>query len=406
MSTSGHAETDGQTERIQRSIGEVLRMFVNENRDNWVKYLPKIEFALNDTIHSGTKFTPFYADMGRNPSKPSSMLAIGETDESETERAARLEHIEREVKHNLLAAQERMRRAADRNRREHDIVIGDYVWVEASYFGKGYKKPPKFESKRYGPYKVLGRTSTNTYKLEFPSSYRSHTNVNVKFLTKTPANTRITTILHPKTMPTAGNEYVVESIVDHKWMRGGKRWKFRVRWEGYQPCADTWEPLEHLYGAADVLLDYAHRHKLGNVVASLENVKTQPGKVAENPRLANIEVDDTVRRELFYDVNMDIPSWEDDLEPKSYANNRVPARAVEYYITHGTREQREAARRVQTSTQPQSPNTPSSSSSESSSDGSEESEQSSGSSEGQLSPHVNVSVGPTGGTHVVWDSDE
>lgn len=41
------------------------------------------------------------------------------------------------------------------------------------------------------------------------------------------------------------DEYVVESIVDHRGPAGGyprQALEFKVRWQGYEPAEDTWEP--------------------------------------------------------------------------------------------------------------------------------------------------------------------
>jgi hypothetical protein len=47
------------------------------------------------------------------------------------------------------------------------------------------------------------------------------------------------------------DEYIVEAIIDHK--KVGKRktdWEFLVRWSGYEPSEDTWEPLKNVKDVA------------------------------------------------------------------------------------------------------------------------------------------------------------
>ena len=48
MSTAYHPQTDGQTERMNRTMEEMLRAFVNEKHDNWDQLLVTAEFAYND----------------------------------------------------------------------------------------------------------------------------------------------------------------------------------------------------------------------------------------------------------------------------------------------------------------------------------------------------------------------
>ena len=64
FSTANHPQTDGQTERMNRVIEDVLRAFVNHKQDNWDKLLPLCEFAINSSYQSSTSSTPFYLNYG------------------------------------------------------------------------------------------------------------------------------------------------------------------------------------------------------------------------------------------------------------------------------------------------------------------------------------------------------
>ena len=51
-STVYHPKTDGQTERTNKTLEDMLRMYVDKNQHSWDKWLHMIEFAYNDDIHS------------------------------------------------------------------------------------------------------------------------------------------------------------------------------------------------------------------------------------------------------------------------------------------------------------------------------------------------------------------
>jgi len=70
MSTAFQSQTDGQTERMNASMEQYLQVFVNHQRDDWVKWLPLAEFAANDGGSETTKCTPFYAIQGTDPRMP------------------------------------------------------------------------------------------------------------------------------------------------------------------------------------------------------------------------------------------------------------------------------------------------------------------------------------------------
>ena len=55
-------------------------------------------------------------------------------------------------------------------------------------------------------------------------------------------------------------EYSIEAIVGHHRKRRGMEWL--VRWEGYGPQFDTWEPTSYLRNAPIVLSKYKWSHGL------------------------------------------------------------------------------------------------------------------------------------------------
>ena len=70
MSSSHHPETDGQSERMHRSVEQVLRCYVSSRQDDWDQLLPMAEFALNSTKSISTGHTPAFVVYGREPTLP------------------------------------------------------------------------------------------------------------------------------------------------------------------------------------------------------------------------------------------------------------------------------------------------------------------------------------------------
>ncbi|KAF1316229.1 reverse transcriptase, partial [Globisporangium splendens] len=73
MSTAAHPETDGQTERVNRVLEDVLRSYTTSFKE-WSDYLPLAEFALNNSTHVSTGHSPFYVNYGIHPRVPASIM--------------------------------------------------------------------------------------------------------------------------------------------------------------------------------------------------------------------------------------------------------------------------------------------------------------------------------------------
>src|SRR5438128_9078001 len=65
--TAFHLETDEQTERVNQSLEQYLRMFSNYEQNNWSELLPMAEFLYNNSITTATGLFSFYANYRYHP---------------------------------------------------------------------------------------------------------------------------------------------------------------------------------------------------------------------------------------------------------------------------------------------------------------------------------------------------
>src|SRR3954453_18286229 len=71
LSSTYHPQSDGQSERVNQVLEQYLRCFLNYQQDNWLELLPLAEFAYNNSAHSSTNLTPFFANYGFHPAADS-----------------------------------------------------------------------------------------------------------------------------------------------------------------------------------------------------------------------------------------------------------------------------------------------------------------------------------------------
>ncbi|OXU16423.1 hypothetical protein TSAR_016666 [Trichomalopsis sarcophagae] len=58
------------SERVMRELGKFFRMYCSETHTAWARYLPQVNYWLNHTAHSTTKYTPYelhYGVPNKNP---------------------------------------------------------------------------------------------------------------------------------------------------------------------------------------------------------------------------------------------------------------------------------------------------------------------------------------------------
>ena len=79
FSSSHHLQTDGQTEVVNRSLGNLLRSLVGENPRQLDLVLSQAEFAYNRSHNRTTGKTPFEVVTGVNPITPLDLTPLPTT---------------------------------------------------------------------------------------------------------------------------------------------------------------------------------------------------------------------------------------------------------------------------------------------------------------------------------------
>ena len=113
--TSGyHPEGDGQTERVNQTLEQYLRIYCNYQQDNWSSLLPLAEFTYNNAPSVTTGVSPFFANKGYNPAitiHPEYNLVSYKAQNYVTD----LAELHEELQKAILLSQERYQVSADRN---------------------------------------------------------------------------------------------------------------------------------------------------------------------------------------------------------------------------------------------------------------------------------------------------
>ncbi|GBM89536.1 Transposon Tf2-6 polyprotein [Araneus ventricosus] len=133
MTTAYHPQTNGLTERFNKTLADMLSMYANIEQRNWDEILPFVTFAYNTAKQETTGFTPFYLLHGREAETTlDTMLPVcpDDVDNDYTARMiTRAEESRQLARLHTLKAQDKDRRRYDSKHRMVSYVPGDLVWV-------------------------------------------------------------------------------------------------------------------------------------------------------------------------------------------------------------------------------------------------------------------------------------
>jgi hypothetical protein len=185
FSTAYHPQTDGQTEVVNRSLGNMLRALAGDKPKQWDKVLSYAEFAFNRTPNRSTGFSPFEVVYGRVPSgvlELTPLPSLGKKNQHADDLVAELGMIHKLVQQRLCESNAKYKGASDQHRRHVVFEVGDYVWVVVTKDRFPAGEYNKLSKRKIGPCKVLRKINDNAYQLQLPSHLRTSDVFNVQHL--------------------------------------------------------------------------------------------------------------------------------------------------------------------------------------------------------------------------------
>ena len=259
LSTAYHPQTDGQTERVNRTLEQMLRAYVNYRQDNWKELLPMVEFAYNNSMQISTKRTPFEVNYGFHPTKPGPKLLTHCPTANDVKTT--IDNTLKEVQDHIAAAQISQAKNANKDRMVPPFKLGDEVLVSADHLhGDWDKQRPsrKMRNKKLGPFEIIRVVSDAAYELQLPPNIHAHPVINASDLEKYRENpekydTREFSRPEPEIVQDQV-EYEVEYIADERIHNN--RQEYLVKWKGYPECESTWEKEKDLGNAKEAIKIY------------------------------------------------------------------------------------------------------------------------------------------------------
>jgi transposase InsO family protein len=279
MSSSYHPQSDGQSERSNQSVEQVLRCYVSAYNNDWDAHLALAEFSLNSAVNVSTGFSPFRLMYGFEPSSPLQLIvdalqrvqggAAGVRRVEET--AQMLDRMAAELvqaKENIGRARDQAAVQANKHRRDVSYQVGDEVMLSTANLRLAGTSR-KFAARWVGPFKVKQLVGPVAVELDLPQSIKLHPVVHVSQMKPWQVDARWgdRNAPPPPIIDAQGEEsYLVESILKHRVVRQGKSRRqtlqYLVKWLGYPVWDCTWEPESHFPRDSEPLLEYKLQNKL------------------------------------------------------------------------------------------------------------------------------------------------
>ncbi|KAL0539815.1 hypothetical protein IC582_024036 [Cucumis melo] len=172
FSTAFHPQTDGQTERLNQVLEDMLRACALEFPGSWDSHLHLMEFAYNNSYQATIGMAPFEALYGRCCRSPVCWGEVGEQRLMGPELVQSTNEAIQKIRSRMHTAQSRQKSYADVRRKDLEFELGDKVFLKVAPM-KGvlrFERKGKLSPRFVGPFEILERIGPVAYRLALPPS--------------------------------------------------------------------------------------------------------------------------------------------------------------------------------------------------------------------------------------------
>ena len=241
-----HPQTNGQTERFNRSLTAMLRCYVEDHPQDWCAYVRALTYAYNTSVHRGIDAAPFDLVLSRSP--PDFTLAQPTGGRGKTGKpfdrqdfVSRLRVAIGRASANLKKHQSRYKADFDKHIRNSamNLTTEDKVYLDLN---DGAKKRDKLSNEVGGAYQLLEvdkKTKTVviqrgnvTERVSMNRVTRAPKSAPVEGPTPDQQHTATPEDLAEKNVE--GESWYFKSILKHRTLDDGSL-EFLLDWEGYAP---------------------------------------------------------------------------------------------------------------------------------------------------------------------------
>ena len=166
-----HPQSDGMVERFNRTIGNQLAMYAQDNPSEWDRHVPLLLLAYRSAVHEATRDTPAKLMLGRELTLPVDLFYGATADrphfdaipEYVQDLEATMAKIHEFARTNIKTLSNRAKARYDLKASERLFNPGDAVWLYNPQRKKGVC--PKLTCPWKGPYVVIDRINDVVYRI-------------------------------------------------------------------------------------------------------------------------------------------------------------------------------------------------------------------------------------------------
>ncbi len=214
LSTAYHLQTDEQMKRMNQTLKQYLRCYINYRQNDWVQLLSVTQLTFNSTTTEVISMSSFFANYEFKSETLKESCEFAQLAQKATLQIKQLQLLQKELQKNIQFLSKRMTLYANKKRDRKPTFKERNKAYLLRWNIKMKKSSNKLNHTKLESYKILEIKELINYKLNLSASMRIHSVFHICLLKSADLNTLIQTESSEIDSKSQNVEYKVEDILN------------------------------------------------------------------------------------------------------------------------------------------------------------------------------------------------
>jgi len=271
LSTAYHSQTNEQMKRMNQTLKQYLRCYINYRQNDWVQLLSIAQLTFNSTTTKVISMSSFFANyefQWKTLKKSREFVQIAQ---KATIQIEQIHLLHKELQKNIQFLSKRMTLYANKKRdRESTLKKRDKVYLLRRNI-KIKRSSNKLNHTKLESFEILEEKKSINYELNLSASMRIHSIFHIFLLKSADSNTSIQTKSSEIDSESQNVEYEVENILNRQNIKDQSHWL--VKWKDYEHIENTWELKRNLKNCQTLLWQFQLRNSVSQSLMKSQSAR-------------------------------------------------------------------------------------------------------------------------------------
>ncbi len=244
LSTAYHSQTNEQMKRMNQTLKQYLRCYINYRQNDWIQLLSVAQLTFNSATTEVISMSSFFANYEFESEILKESREFAQLAQKATLQIEQLQLLQKELQKNIQFLSKRMILYANKRRdRKSTFKKRNKAYLLRQNI-KTKRSSNKLNHMKLESYKILEIKESINYKLDLSTFMKIHSIFHICLLKSADSNTSIQTKSSEIDSESQNVEYEVENILNRQNIKDQFHWL--IKWKDYEHIENTWESERNL----------------------------------------------------------------------------------------------------------------------------------------------------------------